>query len=199
MTMCLHRHPIVIGQFVLSGRPLDSIRSQFGQCHLSHTLPLSWHQKCPRVALLSCPSYADYTPSCRACPALRCLLKTYEPGYRCQEETYNHCGIAIGHKIGIHTQGEARAQWHDLVLPFAVDAVPNSYRTEEDGHHQSGPDIHLLSPRDGGHALLEASSGDSPQCAADTPCEGGVPQREAGIVVRWYTGSVATGYKQARG
>src|SRR5215831_9855413 len=26
--------------------------------------------------------------------------------------------------------------------------------------------------RDGGHALLEASSGDAPQCAADTPCEG---------------------------
>src|SRR5262249_20242872 len=33
-------------------------------------------------------------------------------------------------------------------------------------------DIHPLSPRDGGNALVEASSGDSPQWAADTPCEG---------------------------
>src|SRR5262249_30566399 len=37
------------------------------------------------------------------------ILKSYEPGYHRQEEADNHGGIAIGHKIGIHTQREARA------------------------------------------------------------------------------------------
>ena len=83
---------------------------------------------------------------------IEAFLAPYEPGYRREDEPYDHDGRAIGEEIGVHTQREARKQHYELLLLLAIEEVPRTDGAKEDGHHQGAPNIHRVSPPDDGRA-----------------------------------------------